>query len=387
MKLAKTLGSHSLAGQLVILDEPSTGLHPQDLAGLLAVLDRLVRAGATVVVVEHDMDVMRAADWIVDLGPGSGPRGGRLLYAGPPEGLAGVAESVTGRMLRADAEPKHPERSPAVVGRDVVEGCGSSDRSASFDYAPFGRSAQDAPLFSPPERNATAAISIRGARAHNLRDVDVDFPKGKLTVVTGVSGSGKSSLVHDVLEAEARRRFLETLTLYERQGTREGPEAEAGSVTGLGVALTVAAERLVYQSRATVGTATELSHHLAILLAEVGARDCGRCGTPMVRGLDGRGPSWRCPVVCGDRADRPAPPLLTRHLCGRVPLLPRRGHTADAPAREAYRASGKASVRRRHVFARLLPERLSVPAVQRRLLPGPGARGPLWLRSVRDTLV
>ena len=118
----------------------------------------------------------------------------------------------------------------------------------------------------------------------------MDFPKGKLTVVTGVSGSGKSSLVHDVLEAEARRRFLETLTLYERQGTREGPEAEADSVTGLGVALTVAAERLVYQRRATVGTATELSHHLAILLAEAGARACSRCGTPMVRGLE-----WRCP--------------------------------------------------------------------------------------------
>ena len=103
VKLAKTLGGKSLAGQLVILDEPSTGLHPQDLAGLARrCLDRLARAGATVVVVEHDMDVMRAADWIVDLGPGSGPRGGRLLYAGPPEGLASIAESVTGRMLRED---------------------------------------------------------------------------------------------------------------------------------------------------------------------------------------------------------------------------------------------------------------------------------------------
>ena len=110
VKLAKTLGSKSLAGQLVILDEPSTGLHPQDLAGLLAVLDRLARAGATVVVVEHDMDVMRAADWIVDLGPGSGPRGGRLLYAGPPEGLGDVAESVTGRMLREPNFTEHPER-------------------------------------------------------------------------------------------------------------------------------------------------------------------------------------------------------------------------------------------------------------------------------------
>ena len=85
------LGKRSLAGQLLVLDEPSTGLHPQDLAGLLAVLDRLVRAGATVVVVEHNIDIIRAADWVVDLGPGAGPAGGRLLYAGPPEGLLDVA--------------------------------------------------------------------------------------------------------------------------------------------------------------------------------------------------------------------------------------------------------------------------------------------------------
>ena len=96
------------------------------------------------------------------------------------------------------------------------------------------------------------------------------FPKGKLTVVTGLSGSGKSSLVHDVLEAEARRRFLETLSLYERQGTHEGPEAEVDSISGLGVALTVAPERLVYSRRATVGSATEISHHLAVLFALLG---------------------------------------------------------------------------------------------------------------------
>jgi excinuclease ABC subunit A len=279
VKLAKTLGGKSLAGQLVILDEPSTGLHPQDLAGLLTVLDRLVRAGATVVVVEHDMDVMRAADWIVDLGPGSGPRGGRLLYAGPPDGLFDVAESVTGRMLREDLRPTAPS---AAEITETAETSLSSLR----------------PLWRSP---VSGAISVRGARAHNLADVDVDFPKGKLTVVTGVSGSGKSSLVHDVLEAEARRRFLESLTLYERQGTREGPEAEAGSVTGLGVALTVTAERVVYQRRATVGTATELTHYLAVLLAEIGARACDRCGAAMARGAAVSGAQWRCPS-CGQTA-------------------------------------------------------------------------------------
>ena len=270
VKLAKTLGGKSLAHQLVILDEPSTGLHPQDLVGLLSILDRLSRAGATVVVVEHNMDVMAAADWIVDLGPGSGPSGGRLLYAGPPQGIAGIEESVTGRMLRED-EQRSLNSESDFAPKDTVD--------SEKPLCPLGQN-----------KGRSEAISIRGARAHNLRDVDVDFPKGKLTVVTGVSGSGKSSLVHDVLEAEARRRFLESLTLYERQGARDGPEAEADSVTGLGVALTVAAERLAYQRRATVGTATEISHHLAILLAEVGARSCTRCGTSMVRGRE-----WRCP--------------------------------------------------------------------------------------------
>ncbi len=95
VKLARPLGQRNLSGQLLLLDEPTTGLHPQDVAGLLAVLDRLVREGATVVVIEHNTDLIRAADWIIDLGPGAGPAGGRLLYAGPPAGLAEAADSLT----------------------------------------------------------------------------------------------------------------------------------------------------------------------------------------------------------------------------------------------------------------------------------------------------
>ena len=102
VKLAKYLGQPSLAGELLVLDEPSTGLHPQDVAGLLVVLDRLVRSGATVVVVEHCTDIIRAADWVVDLGPGAGPAGGRLLYAGPPAGLLTAAGSLTGEALREE---------------------------------------------------------------------------------------------------------------------------------------------------------------------------------------------------------------------------------------------------------------------------------------------
>jgi len=260
VKLARYLGQRSLAKELLVLDEPSTGLHPQDLAGLLTILDRLVRAGATIVVVEHNTDVIRAADWVVDLGPGAGPKGGRLLYAGPPARLTLVPESFTGQALRNEASlpPK--------------------------------------PLARRKKSSQGNTISIRDARMHNLQGVDVDIPKGALTVVTGVSGSGKSSLVSDVIEAEARRRFLETLSLYERQGTREGPEAEVGSITGLGVALTIGAERLVYSRRATVGTATEIAHHLAALLATLGERKCLTCGATMRRGTQ-----WEC-AACGTTA-------------------------------------------------------------------------------------
>jgi len=262
IKLARYLGLKSLASQLLILDEPSTGLHPQDLAGLLTVLDRLVRSGATILVVEHNTDLMRAADWVIDLGPGAGPQGGRLLYAGPPEGLLGCPGSQTGLALSAESQVR------------------------------------PAPLPAAPAPTSQPVIAIRQARLHNLKQVDVDFPKGALTVVTGLSGSGKSSLVSDVLESEARRRFLETLTLYERQGTHEGPQAEVDSVSGLGVALSVTAERLAYSLRATVGTLTEISHHLAALLAVVGERTCLRCGAGMERQVE----QWSCPA-CGATAE------------------------------------------------------------------------------------
>ena len=259
VKLARYLGGKSLESQLLVLDEPSTGLHPQDLAGLLAVLDRLVKAGATIVIVEHNTDIIRLADWVVDLGPGAGPAGGRLLYAGPPTGLLCVESSQTGQALLAEAAVQPP----------------SSSSGQAFE--------------------SSAHIAVRQAHMHNLKNVDVDFPKGRLTVVTGLSGSGKSSLVHDVLEAEARRRFLETLSQYERQGTHEGPEAEVGSISGLGVALTVTPERLVYSRRATVGTATEITHHLAVLFSLLGERVCLECGGQMQRAAE----RWLCPSCQG----------------------------------------------------------------------------------------
>jgi excinuclease ABC subunit A len=307
VKLAKFLGRPSLHDQLLVLDEPSTGLHPQDIHGLLAIFDRLVRAGATILVVEHNLDILRAADWIIDLGPGAGPLGGRLVYAGPPDGLKDAPESVTGQALR-DEESLVP-RGDLTPQPPSLKGRGSNSFSPFFsdNVAEKGHKITS-PAPGGGGQGVGVSISIRNARANNLRGVDVDFPKGALSIVTGVSGSGKSSLVGDVLEAEARRRFLETLSMYERQGTREGPEAPVDSVSGLGVAVTIPTERRMYERRATVGTASEITHHLANLLASFGQRDCPRCGAPLQRRE-----TWLCPA-CGYTAPLPR----ARHFNSRV---------------------------------------------------------------------
>jgi excinuclease ABC subunit A len=262
VKLTKYLGQANLASHLLVLDEPSTGLHPQDLDGLLVVLDRLVRQGATIVIVEHNTDFIRAADWVIDLGPGAGPAGGKVLFQGQPDDLLGIGTSPTAQALK-DEDQLEPRKSATL---------------------PFSKS--------------PAVISIRNARANNLKGVNVDIPKGKLTVVTGVSGSGKSSLVGDVLQTEARRRYLESLSMYERQGMREGAEALVDSISGLGVTLTVAPQQAhtwstipQFTRRNSVGAITEISFHLAVLLAYLGDRHCIECGAQMLRVGE-----WVCPA-------------------------------------------------------------------------------------------
>ncbi|UCE09925.1 MAG: ATP-binding cassette domain-containing protein [Candidatus Thorarchaeota archaeon] len=266
VKLAKYLGKAALSGSMLILDEPSTGLHPEDLTGLLKVFDRLVRSGATIVIVEHNTDVIRAADWVIDLGPSGGPNGGELVFAGDLEGLIKSKRSQTAKALRHESKVKPRDQ--------------DSKESAS----------------------TSEFISVRGATANNLRNVDVRIPKGKLSVVTGPSGSGKSSLVRDVLQAEADRRYYETLSVYERQGTREGPEAPVESVSGLGVSLVISSRRRrgagywdVYALRSKVGTVTEISNHLSALLATIGDRSCPKCGEIM-----NRKEYWECPE-CGTK--------------------------------------------------------------------------------------
>jgi excinuclease ABC subunit A len=157
LRLATQVHSN-LFGVVYVLDEPSAGLHPADTESLLVALDLLKRSGNSLFVVEHDLDVVRRADWIVDVGPAAGEQGGEILYSGPPAGLAVVEASATRRYLFAESRPQR--RTP---------------------------------------REPTGWLRLRGVSRNNLHDVDVDFPLGVFTTVTGVSGSGKSSLVSQVL--------------------------------------------------------------------------------------------------------------------------------------------------------------------------------------------
>jgi excinuclease ABC subunit A len=163
IELANALGAN-LVDTLYVLDEPTVGLHPRDAERLVEVLEDLARRGNTLVVVEHDPLVIRRSDWLVDLGPGAGEDGGRLLYSGPPDR---VAESPTGRYLRGELMVTRTRR------------------------------------IEVPSR----WLTVRGARGHNLKGIDVRLPVGRLSCVTGVSGSGKSTLVEETLYRAAARRF------------------------------------------------------------------------------------------------------------------------------------------------------------------------------------
>jgi excinuclease ABC subunit A len=257
VKLARQLASTG-PNDLLVVDEPTTGLHPADLDRLLHVLREIADGGATVIVVEHHPDVVAAGDWVVRLGPEGGPRGGELLELGPP------------RPRRLP--PVRPRRSPRTKPR------------------------------------AAPAVKVRRASANNLRDVSLDIRKEAITALVGVSGSGKSSLLVDVVQAEASRRLLECLSLYERQSVKEGPEASVGSLEGLGPTVFVTPAR-PRGRRATVGTASEISFQLAVLLAQVGERACERCGTRQRRRPTPAGTVWTCPR-CGAEAG----PVAPRHF-------------------------------------------------------------------------
>ncbi|MFO0618794.1 MAG: excinuclease ABC subunit UvrA [Polyangiaceae bacterium] len=246
LKLARAL-SEVKRGTLIVMDEPSAGLHVDEVSRVNEALSFLVQRGASVVAVDHDLDLIGAADWVIELGPRAGSGGGEIVAAGSPAELRRRGTTKTGKALA-----EHGERRPPL---------------------PADRGAAPAP--------APRAIEIVAAREHNLKSVSTSIPHGKITVVTGPSGSGKSTLAFDVVFAEGQRRFLEPLTPYARQFLPTMPRPDVDRV--LGIPPAVALEQRTTRSgpSSTVATVTEIGHYLRLLYAKVGDLHCPECDTPI----------------------------------------------------------------------------------------------------------
>ena len=191
------------ANKLFLFDEPTTGLHFDDVAKLLRAFRQLLAAGHSLVVIEHNLDVMRASDWIIDLGPEGGDAGGELVCDGTPAEV----------MAHADLA----YRQSAAREYDAMRSTTTASRVSGAVAASY----------------LGSAIRIHNAREHNLKNIDVEIPRGRFTVVTGVSGSGKSTLAFDILFAEGQRRYLESLNAYARQFVQAASRPDVDAIFGI----------------------------------------------------------------------------------------------------------------------------------------------------------
>ena len=273
-------------GNLLIFDEPTTGLHFDDVAMLLQLFQRLVAHGHSIVVIEHNLEVLKCADWIIDLGPEAGDAGGEVVASGTPEQVAKVENSHTGKFLArvlgsAGAPPavrSAPPRTHTVRHLDDNNEFALRAAEEPFGEAPNG--AGEAPAF-PMQKNG--AIHVHGAREHNLKSIDVRIPREQLVVITGLSGSGKSTLAFDILFAEGQRRFLDSMSPYARQFVEQLEKPDVDLVSGLPP--TVAIEQRVTRGggKSTVATVTEVYHFLRLLFAKTGTQFCPDCDLPVTK--------------------------------------------------------------------------------------------------------
>ncbi|HSB48053.1 MAG TPA: excinuclease ABC subunit A, partial [Burkholderiales bacterium] len=285
---------------LFLFDEPTTGLHFDDVAKLLRAFRKLLAAGHSLVVIEHNLDVIRAADWIIDLGPEGGDAGGEIVATGTPAEVAKHPTSHTGKALR---------EYQSALGAPIV----------AEPPAPALQSTPRSPF-------TNHGIQVHGAREHNLKGIDVAIPRNRFTVVTGVSGSGKSTLAFDIVFAEGQRRYLESLNAYARQFVEPAARPDVDAI--FGIPPTVAIEQRTSRGgrKSTVATLTEIHHFLRLLYVKLGTQHCPRCEVP----------------IEPQSVDAIAARILREHRGSRVGLLAplivnRKGYYTDL----ARRARGK----------------------------------------------
>jgi excinuclease ABC subunit A len=236
---------------LLIFDEPTTGLHFDDIASLLILFHQLVTRGNTLIVVEHNLDVIQSADYIIDLGPEAGAHGGTIVAEGTPEEVARNTSSQTAIFLRAKLAARKTQ---------------SSTRVAEL-----------------PKIVAKPEISVHGARHHNLKNLSLRLPHEKMIVITGLSGSGKSSLAFDILFAEGQRRFLDSMSTYARQFVEQLERPDVDHVDGIPPSVAIEQRLTQGGGKSTVATLTEVYHFLRLLFAKLGTQHCPRCGVPVTK--------------------------------------------------------------------------------------------------------
>lgn len=288
--LVETLtGEASEKGRLLILDEPGTGLHFCDLEVLLAVFDRLVEQGNTLLVIEHNPELIKCADYIIDLGPEGGNEGGHIVAEGTPEEVAASCSGYTAAFLA-----------------EVLSG---QPLSVVEPLAP------DADSLVPQ-----GVIALRGARHHQLKNIDVDIPRNEMTVVTGLSGSGKSTLAFDIVFAEGQKRFMDVMSPYARQFTEQMETPDIDRLTGLPPTVAIEQNRSRGGCKSTVGTVTEIWQFLRLLYAKLGQPHCPRCKVPVGRRL----PEEIRSLVMAEIDKRPTSLMLAAPV-----VRNRKGHYAD----------------------------------------------------------
>jgi excinuclease ABC subunit A len=257
---------NAAAGALLLLDEPTTGLHRHDVSRLLSVLHALADRGHSVIVIEHNLDVLKSADWILEVGPEAGANGGQIVAEGPPEIIA-TANTATSPFLREALNVCHVIRDKSL-SKSGVETCHVlRDKPVLLAAEEAAQFSANGPKFPASD---SGMLQVIGARENNLKNLSVSIPHRALTVVTGVSGSGKSTLAFDIVFAEGQRRFMESMSPYARQFVEQLPRPSIDRLSG--IPPTVAIEQRVTRGsrKSTVATITEVAQYLRLLYARLG---------------------------------------------------------------------------------------------------------------------
>ncbi|VAW66585.1 Excinuclease ABC subunit A, dimeric form [hydrothermal vent metagenome] len=248
----KKSNTNSRQSTLFLFDEPTTGLHFDDIATLMKAFRQLIDAGHSLLVIEHNLDVIRSADWIIDIGPEGGKGGGELIAEGTVQQLMKESNTYTAKALR------EYEASLAA--------CNLGSTNLLHATAPPIKATRSPEL-----------IQVHHAREHNLKNIDVEIPRNKFTVISGVSGSGKSTLAFDIIFGEGQRRYLESLNAYARQFVQPASRPDVDAIHG--IPPTVAIEQRTSRGgrKSTVATLTEIYHFLRLLYVKLGVQYCPEC--------------------------------------------------------------------------------------------------------------